>query len=122
MSTLEHGEQVAFVRWFRATFPGVRIFAIPNGGHRAKREAQRLVEEGVSAGVPDLYVPAWRLWVEMKREKGGTVSDEQSDWLDYLQTIGDSVILGRGFEDARAQVVEFISRQTALTVCRPAVD
>jgi hypothetical protein len=37
--------------------------------------------EGVSPGVPDLFIPDWLLWVEMKREKGGRVSPEQKDWI-----------------------------------------
>lgn len=106
----EHVEQVTFVRWFRATYPGVRIFAIPNGGYRDKRTAQRLKDEGVEPGVPDLYVPAWGLWIEMKRTKDGKVSDEQAGWLDYLQEIGDSVIVGRGCEDASRQVRVFVNR------------
>lgn len=106
----EHTEQVTFVNWFRATFPGVRIFAIPNGGKRDKRTAQRLKDEGVEAGVPDLYVPAWGLWVEMKRRKGGNVSPEQADWLDYLQSVGDSVVVGYGWEDARDKVRTFVNR------------
>ena len=40
-STLEHGEQVAFVDWFRATFPSILIYAIPNGGKRSITEAKR---------------------------------------------------------------------------------
>lgn len=106
----EHVEQVTFVRWFRATYPGVRIFAIPNGGYRDKRTAEKLKAEGVEPGVPDLYVPAWGLWIEMKRVKGGKVSEEQSDWLDYLQCVGDSVIVGRGWEDASRQVRVFVNR------------
>lgn len=100
----EHIEQVTFVRWFRATYPGVRIFAIPNGGYRDKRTAERLHAEGVDAGVPDLYVPAWGLWIEMKRAKGGRVTPEQAEWHDYLRGIGDTVIVGRGWEDAASQV------------------
>ena len=103
-SYLEHGEQVTFVNWFRASFPSVRIFAIPNGGKRGKAEAKRLKDEGVTAGVPDLYIPAWRLWVEMKRQDGGVLSAEQEDWLDYLQTVGDSVIVAHGWEHAVTQV------------------
>ncbi len=103
-SLLEHGEQVSLVNWFRASFPSVRIFAIPNGGKRSKSEAVRLKSEGVTAGVPDLYIPAWRLWVEMKRQDGGVLSVEQEDWLDYLQTVGDSVIVAHGWEDAVAQI------------------
>lgn len=108
MSTLEHGEQVAFVRWFRASFPDVRIIAIPNGGKRDKRTAALLKDEGVTAGVPDLYVPAWNLWIEMKRLKGGVISDEQAEWLDYLQTIGHGVILAKGWLDGVNQVKQWL--------------
>jgi len=70
----ETEEQEGFVNWFRAKFPGVLIFAIPNGGHRAISTAKRLKAEGVVPGIPDLHVPAWRLWIEMKRVKGGKLS------------------------------------------------
>jgi hypothetical protein len=49
-------------------------------------------------------VPEWSLWIEMKREAGGTVSPAQRDWIAYLQDIGHQVIVGHGFEDARAKI------------------
>ena len=88
----EHEEQREFVCWFRRTYPEIRIFAIPNGGFRGKSQAGRLKAEGVSAGVPDLYIPEWALWIEMKRQKGGSVSLEQKDWHEYLISIGHTVI------------------------------
>ena len=100
----EHEEQREFVQWVRQTFPTVRIFAIPNGGQRSRTTGAKLKAEGVSAGVPDLYIPRWRCWVEMKREKGGTVSPVQKDWLNYLKNIGDTVIVGNGCEDAKKQI------------------
>lgn len=103
----EHLEQVHFVSRFRKGFPGVRIFAIPNGGKRGLREAARLKLDGVSAGVPDLYVPEWRLWIEMKRSKGGRVDPAQKDWHEYLRSIGDTVIVCAGEDDAWRQVEEF---------------
>lgn len=106
----EHIEQVETVAWFRRTFPGVRIFAVPNGGHRGIREAGRLKAEGVSAGVPDLYIPAWHVWVEMKRRKGGSVSKEQKDWHAYLCEIGDTVLVCKGFDDARDQLTDCADR------------
>lgn len=101
----EHEEQREFVSWFRKTYPGVRIFAIPNGGARTPSVAGRLKAEGVSKGVPDLYIPAWRVWVEMKRQKGGTVSQEQKDWHQYLASCGDFVIVGKGNQDAQRQII-----------------
>ena len=97
----EHEEQREFVSWFRKTYPGVRIFAIPNGGARSPSVAGRLKAEGVSKGVPDLYIPAWRTWIEMKRQKGGAVSPEQKDWHQYLESIGDCVILANGCATAQ---------------------
>jgi hypothetical protein len=106
MAPSEHLEQVRLVSWFRRSYPGVRIFAIPNGGGRSASTGVALKAEGVQAGVPDLFVPEWLLWVEMKREIGGIVSPVQRDWIDYLQGIGHQVIIGRGFEDAKMQVMD----------------
>ena len=103
----EHEEQRELVSWFRRTFNQVRIFAIPNGGARGLATAARLKVEGVTAGVPDLFVPAWCLWIEMKRERGGVVSAEQKDWLAYLSTIGHTTIVAKGCEDAKKQIVTF---------------
>lgn len=97
----EHVEQRNFVSWFRKTYPGVLIFAIPNGGKRGKAEAMRLQAEGVVSGVPDLCIPAWRVYIEMKRVKGGTVSKEQREILAYLEGCGYTVAVCKGFEAAR---------------------
>jgi hypothetical protein len=101
----EHEEQREFVRWFRQMWPGVRIFAIPNGGARSPATAARLKAEGVSPGVPDLFVPAWKLWIEMKRVKGGYLSKEQKDWHEYLKSVGYCVITCPGAEDAKRRIV-----------------
>ena len=101
----EHEEQRELVKWFRQTYPGVRIFAIPNGGARSISSAARLKVEGVSAGVPDLYIPEWKIWVEMKRVRGGRVDEKQQEWHKYLVSIGDQVIIGRGAENAKHQIV-----------------
>jgi hypothetical protein len=106
----EHEEQREVVRWFRQTWPGVRIFAVPNGGVRSKATAGRLKAEGVASGVPDLFVPAWRLWVEMKRVKGGSLSPEQKDWIQYLESVGYWVIVGKGADDAKRQISAFFDK------------
>lgn len=111
----EHAEQATFVAWFRKEYPEIRIFAVPNGGYRHKKTAQTLSVEGVSKGVPDLYIPAWHLWIEMKRTKGGRLSPEQKEWIEYLESIGDTVIIGKGWEDARKKVQEHARRNSGLT-------
>lgn len=103
----EHEEQMDFVRWFRRTYDSVRIFAIPNGGERKKAEAMRLKAEGVSKGVLDLYVPAWNLWLEMKKQKGGVISADQHDWAEYLTGLGHTVIFCYGSADAQQKVIDY---------------
>jgi hypothetical protein len=103
----EHEEQRELVRWFRQTWPDVRIFAIPNGGARSPATAGRLKAEGVASGVPDLFIPAWRLWVEMKRSKGGSLSAEQKDWIAYLESVKYWCIVGKGADDAKAKISAF---------------
>ena len=104
----EHEEQREFVKWFRQTFAGVRIFAIPNGGARTISTAARLKAEGVSAGVPDLYVPAWKLWIEMKRIKKGRAEPGQLEWQAYLESIGDMAVVCKGAEQAKEIVRAFV--------------
>ena len=103
----EHYEQVELVNWFRHTYPSVLIYAVPNGGNRSASEANALVLEGVVAGIPDLHEPEWDLYIEMKRTKGGIVSDEQWDIMKKLTMAGKRCLVGRGFEDAKAQIEQF---------------
>ena len=95
----EHHEQMMLVQWFRRQYPDTRIFAVPNGGARSIRQGAALKCEGVSAGVPDLFVAEWQLFIELKRIKGGRVSPEQRDWLDYLKKCGYSAEVCNGFEE-----------------------
>jgi hypothetical protein len=90
----------------RRTYPNHRIFSIPNGGSRNKVEAQNLKMEGVSPGVPDLMIPSLRLFIEMKRTKGGVVSPEQNEWLAYLRECGYTAEVARGFEEAKAIILK----------------
>ena len=102
----EHMEQCLFVQWFRQTYPKIRIFAIPNGGGRSKAAGASLKAEGVSAGVPDLCIPEWNTWIEMKRSAGSHLSPEQRDWMAYLESIGQTCVVGFGWEDARNKILD----------------
>ena len=110
----EHFEQRELVRWFRQTWPDVRIFAIPNGGARSPATAGRLKAEGVSPGVPDLFIPEWGLWVEMKRIKGGTLSSEQKKWSKYLESVGYLVKVGKGADNAKEQISTFFNNNQGI--------
>lgn len=108
ISPSEHSEQVGFINWFRAKYSQVLIFAIPNGEKRAISVAKRLKMEGVVRGVPDLFVPAWNLWIEMKRVSGGRLSPDQKQMIEYLEGARHTVIVGKGATDASQQVLKFM--------------
>ena len=110
-SPSEHSEQVGFINWFRAKYPQVLIFAIPNGEKRAITVAKRLKAEGVVRGIPDLFIPQFNLWVEMKRISGGRLSPEQKGMIQYLEGIGQKVIVGKGAADASRQILEFLEEK-----------
>lgn len=104
----EDQEQAAFVQWFEYQFPKVRFFAIPNGGVRCWKTALRLKATGVKKGVPDLYFPKWKLWIEMKRQENGRLTKEQKEWLAYLEfECGDHTRVCTGFEDAKNTILAF---------------
>jgi hypothetical protein len=104
----EHEEQKGFVRWFRLKYPTILIFAIPNGSYRDISTAKKLKMEGVVSGIPDLYIPKYHCWIEMKRADGGTLSEEQKAMHLYLSLIGDTIIVGYGAEDASRKVLQFL--------------
>lgn len=95
----EHGEQVAVMEWAEtraASYPELwLLYAIPNGGQRAKGVAAKLKAEGVKAGVPDLCLPIGKngyhaLYIETKNQKG-RVADKQAVWHTALRAAGNQV-------------------------------
>ena len=106
----ESMEQILFVNWMRKTHPQHRIFHIPNGGARGAATAARLKNEGVTKGVPDLFVPSLKLWIEMKAV-GGKASPEQIDWIEYLQAHGYSACVCHGNEQAQKVVAVVLAMQ-----------
>lgn len=101
----EDREQAWLVSDWRQSRPE-RIFHIPNGGKRGKQEAHRMKLAGVSPGVPDLQVPELALWIEMKRQKRGRMSDEQEGWKEYLEGINHTVLVCKGYADAVRQLAD----------------
>jgi hypothetical protein len=112
----EHGEQAALFEWaaLRANqYPEVRLlYAIPNGGYRAKATAVRLKAEGVREGVPDTHLPVARgayhgLYIEMK-VKGGRVRSSQSNWIYELRRQGYMVAVCWSKEQAIDVIEDYL--------------
>ena len=104
--------QTACVRWFRLQYPDLIIYAVPNGGSRNVREAQRLKAEGVLAGVADLVVllPQGKsLYIEMK-VKGNRQTDNQKAFQDKAITLGHPYTVCYSFEEFKVAVESVIDK------------
>ena len=102
--------QTACVKWFRLQYPDLIIYAVPNGGSRNAREAQRLKAEGVLAGVADLVVllPQGKsLYIEMK-VKGNKQTDNQKEFQKIAENLGHTYDVCYSFEEFK----EVIERET----------
>ena len=104
----ESREQIAFVQWLKRTHPDHWPMAIPNGGGRTKAQGAILKAEGVSPGVPDLFIPSLHLWIEMK-QPGGRVSKVQKEWQAYLVSVGFSVAICWSFEEAKVVFLDTLA-------------
>lgn len=81
--------------------------AIPNGGNRNRIEASRLKAEGVTSGIPDVFIPipkqGWSgLYIEFKRDKEKPTDDQRAVLL-MLDNQGYKVIVCNSLEVAKEQ-------------------
>lgn len=79
----EHTLQQACVNWFRYSYPELKLnlFAIPNGQARDRRIGRVLKDEGVMAGVSDLFLSIPRggyhgFFIEMKNGENKPTADQ----------------------------------------------
>jgi hypothetical protein len=105
----ESEEQQSLFAWAEiqaGRYPELRLlYHIPNGGKRGKAEAGRFAAEGVRSGVPDLCLPVARglyhgLYIELKRTRGGKISDTQREWETALANQGYCAVVCRGWVEA----------------------
>ncbi len=117
----EAQEQTALFQW-AATMQGripelALLHSVPNGGSRHPVEALHLKQQGVKAGIPDIFLPCPRgrfhgLYIEMKRRKGGRLSIEQSKMIGRLRGQGYRCEVCRGWEEARDVIEEYMDAST----------
>lgn len=110
----EQAELFLWAAWSEAAHPELRLmFHIPNGGSRNPIEAANLKRQGVKAGVPDVFLPVARhgchgLFIEMKRAKGGVLSQFQKEYIEALMREGYRVAVCHGFEEAKRTIEEYL--------------
>ncbi len=105
-------EQIKLATWLDRN--GIRFYAVPNGGWRSMTEAIKFKRCGVKAGVPDLCIPLpvepyHGLYIELKRLSGSKTSEEQVEWLNFLQSKGYYAVVCKGFDEAKRVVEYYLS-------------
>lgn len=115
---IEHTEQVNLIKWWSLVHKQFGIsehllFAIPNGGQRNIIVASKLKAEGVRPGVPDLFLAVPKkdyhgLFIEMKKPKGGRVSDSQKEMIDDLNQLNYLSVVCKGRNEAKAAIEQYL--------------
>jgi len=67
----------------------------------------------IRKGYPDLFLPVARgnwhgLYIELKRKKGGKVSDDQKWWIRKLTEQGYLAVVARGFNETVAVILRYL--------------
>lgn len=115
---IEEVEQIKFSAWLHKR--GIRHTASANGGKRTMMAGKKLKAMGMSPGFPDVEIPypirsqqGWfiycGLYIEMKRTKGGKLSEEQRNWLEFLRSQGYYAECAHGFEQAKEIFAHYFS-------------
>jgi len=110
----EDEEQIEFVYKFRKLYPDAILYCVRNDGSRTPSEKNKQVLMGVLAGVSDLVCPTYRMYIEMKRAKGGVQSEAQKAFEQKALKEGWHYILGLGCDDALKKVARIINDGTVL--------
>ena len=111
----EHLEQVKLINWFREAYPILKkcLWAIPNGGARHIGTAIKLKQEGVTAGVADLFlmIPAnglHGLFIEMKKDQNGKLQQNQEQFLTLAESMGYGAEVAYGFEEGQKIIQKYL--------------
>ncbi len=104
---LESEEAKVLVAWLRVK--GYKFMHIPSetgGTPEARRRAIRMKQQGTSRGFPDYCIikDDKLIFIELKRQKGSVVSQEQREWLVALAVTGAHCAICFGASEA----IEFI--------------
>lgn len=115
----EGEEQAELLALFRARYPDVGhlLIHIPNGGSRKNAyEGWRLKQQGVRAGVSDLFLPVARggffgLWVEFKAAppNDAAVSESQKEWVALMRAQGYQADICLGVDAAMAVLSTYLA-------------
>ena len=99
---IEDIEQIQFVEYL--DLKRLKYTAIPNSTFtRSWKVKNRNKAMGLHGGLPDILVivKRWLVFIEMKRQRGGVVSDKQREWIKAInETENGKAYVAKGSEEA----------------------
>jgi len=114
----ESALQSQCVAWFRAQYPEIIIFAIPNAAKRSFALAARMRKEGMVSGIPDLFIAKDcregifqmynGLFIEMKRSATEKTTANQDYYLQKLQEAGYKTAVCHSFDEFQQTVNDYL--------------
>lgn len=118
-SPLEEKEQEAIFKWIRSNQirePKLQLaYGTLNGVKLSKMLSVKAKKQGNRKGVPDIVLPAkshcgeWPgLYIELKRVKGGKVSQEQKGYHELLRGQGFMAVVCKGHEEAIKTIILYL--------------
>ena len=100
----EADEQIALFEWAAlqsGRFPELALlYHVPNGGSR--NNLCLPVARGGNHG----------LYIELKRQRGGRISEEQVRWIDGLLEQGYAAAICKGWQEAASVIIDYLQRKT----------
>lgn len=114
----EIGEQQAVIEWCMLNenhHPELKlIYHITNEGKRSHIGGAELRKAGLKSGVPDLCLPVPKgrysaLYIEMKKDKNATVSQNQIKWLSSLSAVGNLAVICYSADEAITTIKNYLS-------------
>ena len=101
----ESWEQQSLVAELERLEPGILMEINPSAGMKLdKRMAATVKTLGYQAGTLDIFLPEYHIYIELKRQKGGSLSPEQKTRIPRLEAAGYRVIVAKGAVDAINQL------------------
>jgi hypothetical protein len=113
----EHEEQAAVIAWADNHPEAWVLYANVNGQYRPGQRP----EPGLRTGIPDLFLPLARggangLYIELKRTKGGVVSEAQNFWIETLLNRGYWAVVCYGADEAIEAIIEYLGGTQPVTL------
>jgi len=95
----EHQEQTKIIQYCK--LKNIPIFHIPNGSYKSYTARIKAKKDGLKSGVPDLMIPVASkeyhgLFIELKRVRYSTISNNQKLWIKLLNDQGYKAIICYG--------------------------